>query len=213
MSFRCLFRPAILIVAMTAAGCRASATITQPYVEEFEQPEISRADWLDTGAGYRVREGKLNVSGAHNHPLWLRRRLPPAVVVEVDAMSRSPDGDLKVELYGDGESFDADQGAYEATSYMFVMGGWHNTRSIIGKLGEHDAAVRAAREGHAVDPGRVYHWTITIQGGNLDWRVDGQPFLAYQDPSPLTGSTHQFFAINNWEADVYFDNLRIRPAP
>ena len=41
-------------------------------------------------------------------------------------MSKSPDGDIKLELYGDGESFDPDQGTYFPTGYVFVFGGWSN---------------------------------------------------------------------------------------
>jgi hypothetical protein len=135
------------------------------------------------------------------------------VIVEIDAMSTSPDGDVKVELFGDGESFDRDGNRYEATGYMFVFGGWQNSLSIIGRLGEHDDAVKASRAQPRVQPGRIYHWVITKRGGNIDWQMDGQPFLAFHDPQPLGGSGHQFFAINNWKTDVHFDNLRIRPAP
>ena len=59
--------------------------------------------------------------------------------------------------------------------------------------------------------GRSYHFTITRQGGLIDWKLDGAPFLAWTDPAPLSGSDHEFFAIDDWEADVCFDNLRIRP--
>jgi hypothetical protein len=60
--------------------------------------------------------------------------------------------------------------------------------------------------------GRNYHFTITRQGGLVDWKLDGAPFLTWTDPAPLSGPGHEFFALNDWEADVYFDNLRIRPA-
>jgi len=132
-------------------------------------------------------------------------------------MSKSAAGDIKVELFGDGESFDPDKGRYDPTSYLIVLGGWNNTDSIIGRLGEHDDAVKAARTRAAgqpapVEPGRTYHFSITRRGGVIDWRLDGAPFLAWTDPSPLYGPGHEFFAINDWEADVHFDNLHIRPA-
>jgi hypothetical protein len=41
--------------------------------------------------------------------------------------------------------------------------------------------------------------------------IDGKPFLTFKDPAPLQGSEHQYFAFSNWEAPVYFDNLRIQP--
>ena len=47
----------------------------------------------------------------------------------------------------------------------------------------------------------------------LTWLIDGNPFLAWTDPAPLAGAGHEYFAVNDWEAHVTFDNLRIRPAP
>ena len=61
--------------------------------------------------------------------------------------------------------------------------------------------------------GRSYRWTITRKGGQIDWKIDGQPFLSYSDPEPLYGDDKCYLGFNNWESDVYFDNLSIRPAP
>lgn len=184
--------------------------MTEPFADDFERVDIG-PQWLNTGAEYRIADGKLNVSQARNHPLWLRQKLPANVIVDVDVMSKSPDGDLKIELYGDGESFDSDQGRYDPTGYIFVFGGWQNSLSVIGKLGEHDDAVKTKRDDIKVVPGKTYHWTIVKRGGFVDWKIDGQPFLTYFDPKPLAGQGHEFFGINDWASDVYFDNLRIRP--
>ena len=212
----------ILVAALTALGgigCKAKTpTIASPFADDFERVEPG-PDWLDTSGNhaYGIASGKLHVEGAHNHPLWLRRKLPSDAVIEFDALSRSPAGDIKVELYGDGESFDPDKGRYDPTSYMIILGGWNNSSSIISKLGEHDDAVKAARAREAGQPppvelGRTYHFTITRKGGLMDWKLDGHPFLAWTDASPLSGPGHEFFAVNNWESNVSFDNLRIRPA-
>jgi hypothetical protein len=203
-----------MVLVVGGLGCKVQVpTITEPFADDFERAEVGAA-WNNTGGEYRVVGGKLNIAGARNHPLWLRRKLPPDVVVEVDVMSKTPDGDLKVELFGDGESSDTTNGGqYPATGYMFVFGGWHNSMSIIGRLGEHDMAVRAKRAEPQVELNRVYHWTITKRGGAIDWKIDGQPFLSYNDSTPLGGSGHEYFAVNNWESDAHYDNLRIRPAP
>ena len=37
------------------------------------------------------------------------------------------------------------------------------------------------------------------------------PFLMLDDPSPLEGAGHEYFAFNNWETDTWFDNLTITP--
>jgi hypothetical protein len=203
-------------VVLTAAwGCRPRVpAIDKPYADDFQRAELG-AEWLDTGRLAKIDLGKLALARAYNHPIWLRRKLPRNVLIEFDAVSRSPAGDLKVELYGDGESFDADKGRYDPTGYMIVMGGWNNSRSIIGKLGEHDDEVKAARSRQGYEPlvvpGRTYHFTISRRGGLIDWKVDGAPYLSWNDPQPLTGPGHEFFAINDWEADVAFDNLTIRP--
>lgn len=201
----------LLLVA--AGGCRVKAPqITEPFAEDFDRPELGPM-WNNTGADWKPQGGRLAVQGAKNHPLWLRQRLPQDVVVEVDAMSKSPEGDLKIELYGDGVAFDPDQGRYDNTGYIFVFGGWQNSLSIIGRLGEHDAEVKASRSEPRVEPGRVYHWVITKKGGKLDWQIDGRPFLSWEDPAPLAGPRHEYLAFGNWSTDVTYDNLRIRPAP
>jgi hypothetical protein len=201
-----------LALASLALGCKTKVpALAGTFTDGFDRGEVG-ADWHNTGADYQISSGALKIQGAHNHPLWLRRTLPDNVIVELDATSRSPHGDLKVELMGDGESFDPDQGRYDPTGYMFVFGGWQNSLSIISKLGEHDDAVKAKRAAPRVEPGRTYHWKIIKRGGFLDWSIDGQPFLQYFDPHPLSGPGHQFFAINNWETDVSYDNVSIRPA-
>ena len=197
------------------SGCKPRIpVIDAPFADTFDRVDLG-ADWLDTSQGARIKDGKLNLAQAHNHPVWLRRKLPRNVQIDFDAVSRSPAGDLKVEVFGDGESFDPDKGRYDPTSYMIVMGGWNNSRSIISRLGEHDEAVKAARDRDGAQPlvvlGRTYHFTITRRGGVIDWKLDGAPYLSWTDPQPLEGPGHEFFAINDWEADVSFDNLTIRP--
>jgi hypothetical protein len=211
----------VLLVALLGLGCRPRPqAITAPFSDDFERAELG-PDWNDTGAGWKIEGGKLHVSRAHNHSLWLRRILPDDVVVELDATSNSPDGDLKVELFGDGQGFQSDDDVakdliYSSSGYVFIFGGWNNSRSALVKNNEHQWQFEPGvptRSEPRVQPGRTYHWTITKRGGNIDWKIDGQPFLNLQDPSPLHGTGHQFFGINNWEADVLFDNIRIRPAP
>jgi hypothetical protein len=201
------------LVLVSACKPRIPA-IDAPYSDNFDRVDLG-PEWLDTGHGASIKDGKLNLVRTYNHPVWLRRKLPRNVQIDFDAVSRSQAGDLKVELYGDGESFDPDKNRYDPTSYMLVMGGWNNSKSIISRLGEHDEAVKAARDRQGTEPlvvpGRSYHFTVTRRGGLIDWKIDGAPYLTWDDPQPLTGGGHEFFAINDWEADVSFDNLTIRP--
>jgi hypothetical protein len=204
------------MVALAAVGVVAckekTPSIDAPIVADFERSGLG-GDWNATSPEYRITAGKLEVSRAYNHPAWLRRRLPHDVVVDVDATSSSPAGDIKLELFGDGESFDPDKGSYVSTGYVFIFGGWHNSLSVICRQNEHDDGRKAERRDVRVELGRTYHFTITRRGGTLDWAIDGRPFLAWTDPSPLSGAGHEYLAVNDWEAAVTFDNLAIRPAP
>jgi hypothetical protein len=212
----CRFLPLVLVAAAAvslASGCKPKdEAIAAPFSDAFQRSELGPG-WTNTGADYRISDGRLNVSNAYNHPAWLRKKLPRDAVIELDAMSKSPVGDLKVEIYGDGESFDPDKGGYVSSGYVFIFGGWRNSLSVICRNNEHDDGRKAERRTPAVEPGRSYHWVITRRGGALDWSIDGQPFLSWTDPAPLAGTGHEYFAVNDWEADVYFDNLAIRPLP
>jgi Farnesoic acid 0-methyl transferase len=200
-----------LLGAVSAPACRAKdPAITKPFLDDFQRVELGPS-WNNTGADYRITDGRLTVKNAYNHPVWLRRKLPPDALIDVDVMSKSAAGDLKVELYGDGQSAAVDRGAYDSTGYVMIFGGWHNSLSVICRNNEHDQGRKAQRSDIRVQPGRAYHWTILRKGGILDWKLDGQPFLTWTDPEPLGGIGHEYLGFNDWEADVSFDNLSIRP--
>jgi len=192
-------------------ACRAKVpVIDAPFTDDFERGDLG-ASWNPTSDDYRIAGGKMTVANAHNHPAWLRRRLPRDVVVELDAMSKSPAGDIKLELFGDGTSFDPDNGSYTSSGYVLIFGGWHNSLSVICRQEEHGAGRKAARSDVRVEPNRSYHFVITRKGGAIDWTIDGQPFLAWTDPEPLAGAGHEYLAVDDWEAELTFDNLAVRP--
>jgi hypothetical protein len=194
------------------AGCKQPdpPPIVDEFRDDFERDVIG-SNYRATADVYRLKDGQLNVSMAHNHPLWLRKKLPADAIVELDIMSRSPSGDMKIELFGDGESHARDRGAYTATGYVFIMGGWGNSRSIIARGDEHGKDVKARTE-PKVEPGRWYHWKIVRKGNRIDWFVDDMstPFLSFDDSHPFVGPGHEFLGFNNWESDIWFDNLVVR---
>ena len=216
------------LVALTAlAGCHDPAPPPPPdpelgsgFVDRFDRAAPG-ADYRDTaGDGvYRIERGELVFAHAHNHPLWLARALPHDVRVEFDAASRSPDGDVKVELFGDGYRHESEDAVakdliYAASGYVLIFGGWRNARSVIVRQDEHawehDRGV-PLRTSPRVVAGQTYHWTITRRGGHLDWQIDGRPFLAWDDPQPLAGPGQDHFAFDGWDTECVFDNLVITP--
>jgi hypothetical protein len=197
--------------ASTGVPAPVTALAPGPSSDDFERTALGN-DWLATDpAAVAVRDGVLTVEHARNHPVWLRRPIPDDATIEFDAWTESPEGDIKVEAWGDGRSAyrGPPQGAYDATGYVFVFGGWRNTRSVIARQEEHGPGV-VARESPRVEPGRRYHWVIRRRGDEISWSIDGAPFLTLRDPAPLRGTANAFFGFSGWDSRVHFDNLRIR---
>jgi hypothetical protein len=207
---------AVLTATLALAACKVKdpPPITAPWRDDFAR-DTPGASYLASGDGYVVVGGALSAKGAHNHPLWLRAKLPRDVRIEFDCWSTERRGDIKVEVFGDGKSFDPDGGRNTATGYEVIMGGWFNAKSIIARLDEHgpegkDVITRILPK---VVPNQRYHWRIERTGKVLSWFVDDMntPFLQFDDPHPLEGTGHEYFGFNNWETDTWFDNLLIAP--
>lgn len=193
-------------------GCTDKLPALKPPVfqDSFDRAELGPS-WRSTApAGtYRIESGELVVSGARNHPLWLVERLPRDAVIELDAYSKSPDGDIKVEAFGDGQSF-AKTVSYTSTAYVFIQGGWRNRLGALCRMDEHADDRKTSSELKVV-PGKRYHWLIARKDNLVRWYVDGKLALELDDLAPLEGPQHGFFALNNWEAEVHFDNVVVRP--
>ena len=181
---------------------------SEGYTDDFERDRIGD-DWQNTGGPWDIRDGWLHVRGARNRPLWLRRVLPRDVRIELDVKSTTPDGDIKVEIFGDGTSR-ATSESYTATSYVVVFGGWNNSTNIIARMDEHGAD-RVVGPRRPVEPNRVYHMKIERRGSTITAWVDGEELASMDDDDPLEGRGHDHFAFNNWNSDLWFDNLEIHP--
>ncbi|ACY17286.1 hypothetical protein [Haliangium ochraceum] len=194
-----------------AAGCKVKdpPPITDTWRDDFDRQSIG-SDYYNTGGGYEIQDGVLHTQGSYNHPLWLRKKLPHNVRIELDAWSNTPDGDIKVELYGDGISHARDKGQYTATGYVLVMGGWSNSKSLIARGNEHGKDL-VERSAPRVTPGKRYRWKIERRDNLLEWWIDDELFLRYEDDKPLRGGGNDYFGFNNWESDARFDKLVITP--
>lgn len=202
-----------MVALALALGCKVQdpPPITGAWSDDFERRSIGQS-YYKTGGGYKIRDGALATKGSYNHPLWLRKKLPRDVVIELDAWSNTPDGDIKVEVFGDGRSHAENKGQYTSTGYVLIMGGWSNSKSLLARGNEHGQEL-VERKAPRVEVGKRYHWKIQRQGKRIDWWVDDMstPFLSYEDARPLEGPGHQYFGFNNWESDSWFDNLSITP--
>jgi hypothetical protein len=203
----------IMIIILATIGCSGEPTPSPReltgrllFKDDFNRKEIGPG-WRDTGGNYRIEKGRLRAQGARNKPLWLRRKLPKNAKIEFTASPLSPAVDVKVEAWGDGQS-KATGLSYTATSYVLILGGWNNTKSIIARMNEHgrDRSVRTTPKGL---PGKTYHFSIVRKENQLLWLLDGEPFLDMDDRKPLAGPGHEYFGFNNWESEVLFDDLAI----
>ncbi|MDQ3037928.1 MAG: DUF1080 domain-containing protein [Myxococcota bacterium] len=202
---------ALLCLVAPGAGCTPQGDPgvgPEGFTDDFEREELGDT-WHNTGASWRIVDGQLNIRNARNRPLWLSRTLPRDVRIEFDVRSESPEGDIKVEVFGDGSSR-ATTESYTATSYVIIFGGWGNTTNAIARMDEHapDRVVGARRP---VVPGRTYRMRIERVGSRITAWVDDEELVSMDDPRPLAGTGHDHFAFNDWQAELWFDNLRITP--
>lgn len=208
------FAASLLTAALLAGACDGCTPQGDPAVpsdgfeDDFERNQLGEV-YNNTGGPYSVRDGMLRVKGARNKPLWLERTLPRDVRIEFDARSDSPEGDIKVEVYGDGVS-KAESESYTATSYVVILGGWGNSVNAIARLDEHGDD-RVTKRGPKIEQGKTYHVKIERQDDTLTVWLDGDELMKMKDDEPLQGRGHDHFAFNNWESEVWFDNLSIEP--
>ena len=196
-----------------------SSRIEGVFRDFFERPTLG-PDYNATSPAWRIVRGQLCATRARNHPVWLRHRLPTQARIEFDATSSSADGDIKVEAWGDGTSAASGASYGDATSYLFIYGGWKNRLHVLARLNEHGNDRRAINvdptgrqlNARPVRPRQVYHFKIERSDSKtIRWLVDDLEILRYADASPLAGEGHDHFAFNDWETPVCFDNLTITP--
>jgi hypothetical protein len=228
-------------VAATAPPAPPPDLLRGPFEDDFERtappfvPPVGNTsaaaaafadpgdNWIATAPGvWRIENGKLCGEHARNHGLWLKRTLPVNARIEFDAMSYSPDGDLKAEFWGDGRSFATALSYTNATSYLTIFGGWHNKFHVLARINEHGGD----RKEITVDPNsddprekpvvasQIYHFKVErADGKTIKWWVDGNEMLSWTDAAPLTGLGHDHFGFNDWDVKLCFDNVKVVPLP
>lgn len=193
------------VAAEEPAEAAAEAEPRLVFEDDFEREDVGDA-WRAQGEAWSIDEGWLTVEGARNDALWLKTKLPARVRIEFDAMSLSEEGDLKFEVFGDGYSHES--------GYIGIFGGWDNRLNIIARLDEHGEDRLIGAEGQRVEPERTYRFRIERTDHILRWYVDDALFIAYEDQEPLVHEDdHAYFAFNDWDAPLRFDNVRVYELP
>ncbi len=210
--------PSASAPAMAARSPAPDALITERFVDTFDRPALG-ADYTATSPVWRIQGGRLCGQGAKNHPVWLRRKLPKNARIEFDASSASPDGDIKVEVWGDGHSFAQTTSYTNASSYVVIFGGWKNQFHVLARIDEHAKdrpEVKITPGGdlkaRPVEPNRSYHFKVERDDGKtIRWLVDDIEIISFSDAAPLAGAGHEHMGFNDWDVPVCFDNLQITP--
>jgi hypothetical protein len=211
--------PPVSALVNHANAVAPSPPLTGTFEDNFERAALG-PDWVTTSGDWRIEGGRLCAKGAHNHGAWLARKLPINARIEFDAVSSSPDGDIKAEVFGDGASAATGASYNDATSYITIFGGWKNTFHVLARQNEHASDRPEIRitpgsddeRARPVSPGQVYHFKIErADGRTLRWWVGDMLMFKFTDPEPLNGPGHDHFGFNDWEVPVCFDNVKVTP--
>jgi len=181
----------------------ASPKLREPFRDDFSREELG-PKYVKRGGTWRILDGALSTSGDHNLPLWLDVALPTNVRIEFTTISRSPAVDTKIELFGDGLRHES--------GYSLIVGGWNNTLSVIGRLGEHEK--KRVEKKTRFEANKQYRWKVErTNGRDVVLFIDDVELLRYADPEPLVGARNDRLGFSSWESDVFYDDLVITPLP
>lgn len=173
-----------------------------PYQDDFDRAELGPDYWYFTKyAPPRLVDGRLHVDAVQNNPVWLEAKLPDHVEISFDVRSTASKGDIKFEAFGNGRDHES--------GYVFILGGWSNTVSVLARQDEHGRDRKERRDLRVV-PRRDYHMRVVRDAKGVHWYVDGALFLEWPG-TPLTGRHHDRFGFSAWETPLEFDHLVIRP--
>lgn len=173
------------------------------YRDDFNRAELG-ADWFVTGGEYSLQSNQLFTRATGNHGLWLRRKLPRDVRIEFKVRAEGTGADIKLEVFGDGQSPSPKSG------YIVIFGGWSNTLNVIARLNE-IGADRAVGPSRPIIKGKTYRMRIERRGKVIEAFADDVLLARLDDPQPLEGPGHEFFAMSGWQSELWYDELVITP--
>lgn len=176
------------------------------FQDDFHTGALASSSWNNTApeGGWVVKDGELFSAGTRNKALWLKEKLPGKVRVEFDARSESEDGDIKVEVFGDGERHES--------GYILIFGGWKNSLNTIARMDEHGKDRQVGSPGVKVEKGKVYKMAVVRVDNRVQWYLDRDEktlLMEFDDKAPLRGRGHSHFGFNNWSVPLHFDNVKV----
>lgn len=178
--------------------------IGAPAVHRFEAGASDLEAWTPTGNLWSAEGGQVVGRRVHNNTLWRREPIPPNVRIEWEAKA-SKGGDIRVEVFGDGE--------HHESGYLLAYHAWGGAAHVLGRLDEHGADRVTAPVASPLDPDHTYKMAVVRTDASLRWFVDGELLLELVDERPLTGQGHDRFGLGGWSGEVRFDNVRIYTLP
>jgi hypothetical protein len=223
-------RPVPTASASESASVSASASASGSVPPPSAGPPLQPPPYDELGPNWRqaqtsawkIENGRLCGQKAGNHGVWLTKVLPVNARIEFDAIADTNDGDLKAEVWGDGQSHATAQSYTNATSYLAILGGWHNKFHVLARINEHGNDRKQIvidpqsddPKDHPVVAGQVYRFKIErTDGKTVRMYIQDALYLTYEDSAPLAGIGHDHFGFNDWENKVCFDNVRVTPLP
>jgi hypothetical protein len=216
------WRAAWLIASLAALALSAACSEQEPAQEEAPDPrrglleapsstpglhrfDKEKADlnaWsTPNGAAWSIKDGELVASGGRNKTLWLKEPIPPYVRIELEARALTPGGDIRLEVFGDGQRHES--------GYVLIFNAWSGTAHVVARLDEHAADRVLSKSAAPIEVGRTYKMIIIRTDRSLRWFVDGQLLIDYTDSAPLMGPGHEHFGLGVWKSQVAFDNIAI----
>jgi hypothetical protein len=189
------------------------------FSDDFERKNLGQ-EWTSMHKGWKIVNGWVHSSKAHNRALWLSQNFSGDLIIEFDARSEPPKkgtfrGDIKCDAFAAEPKRAACGKDLCSTGYVIINGGWLNKIDLIARLDEHksDSNIVKRRDTKSanseVKPSTTYRWKIIRRGDTIRWYRDDVLQLSFEDDKPLAGG---FFGFNNWESNVYFDNLKVYAA-
>ena len=112
---------------------------------------------------------------------------------------------------------------HNATSYLVILGGWHNTlhaspaSTSTATTGSRSPSTptRTTRRSGRSTACQPYHFKIERNDGKTVTLVPSTASIIWRTSTPprSLGMGHDHLAFNDWEAKVCFDNVKVTPLP